>query len=340
MQSTNKKIYFIKTLFLFFILFICINKITEIFRDKTNAELIYPFFSEKQNTIDVIFLGSSHMYRSIYPLDIWHEYGITSWNLGSSEQPIAASYHLAKIAIEEQHPKVIVMEMYMSFIDSKYYNYARIHQITDNLPLSLSKLEMIDDLIPKEDQLEFYFPISIYHSRWPQLSKKDFKKISSNRKGIGYSNTIYEYPDFEIVDSSQKYPLPDITIEYIKKTKALCDKYDVQLLLIAVPYLATGEYENRQKSLNSIYDIADELKVPYIDMFHNMDEIGLDRRYDFAEWQHLNINGAKKVSSYIGKYIKENYNIKDRRNDTELSQKWDEDYKTSLSEQENALQKN
>lgn len=143
-----KLLFFTKTIVLLLLIIICINIITYVLRDKQNAEYIYPFYEEEQDTIDVIFVGSSHMYRSVYPLEIWNEHGITSWNLGSSEQSIAASYYLVKESIDKQHPKVVVMEMYMSFVDSKYYSYARIHQIADNMPMSLNKVQMVNDLIP------------------------------------------------------------------------------------------------------------------------------------------------------------------------------------------------
>ncbi len=331
-----KLIYFLKGFFLLLICFIFVNFITYILRDKQNAEYIYPFYEEPSDTIDVIFVGSSHMYRSVYPLEIWNTYGITSWNLGSSEQSIAASYYLMKEAIERQHPKVIVMEMYMSFVDSKYYSYPRIHQITDNMPLSLNKMELINDLIPFKDRLEFYFPICKYHERWEELTTKDFQKIKRDSKGVEYGGEIFPYPDFEILDKSQKAKVPDITREYIEKAKQLCDENGIKLVLLTVPYLATNEYKYRQEILNGIYDIANNLDIPYINMFHEIENVGFNYKTDFAEWQHLNINGAKKVSTFLGRYLVENYDFNDHADNRQLSELWNKSYENSLIQQENA----
>ena len=41
----------------------------------------------------------------------------------------------------------------------------------------------------------------------------------------------------------------------------------------------------------------------------------------------MNTFGAKKISDYLGKYIKEHYKIPDRRNDKKLAERWNKDYK-------------
>ena len=48
------------------------------FLEYKQASIEYePFFEAKTN-FDVIFLGTSHMYNSILPMELWKEYGIAS----------------------------------------------------------------------------------------------------------------------------------------------------------------------------------------------------------------------------------------------------------------------
>lgn len=318
----------------FVVLLGCLSGMTDVLRDKTNAELIYPFWEEEPDTVDVILVGSSKMYRSIYPLELWHEYGITSWNLGSSEQPVAASYYLAKEAVRRQHPKIVVMETRMSFVDNKYYSYARVHQVSDNMPFSKNKIQMICDLIPRKDWLEFYFPISIYHDRWSSLGKTDFEKIHSSSKGAGYSVGTAPNPSLAVIDESQKREVPNVSKEYIRKMNELCDANGAQLVLMAVPSLEEETGGNVQEVVNGVSDLAQELGVPYINMLYHMQEIGLDYRTDYADIHHLNIHGAKKASAYLGKYITEHYAIQNRRQDEDIRAAWDDEYEVYLTEQE------
>ena len=47
---------------------------------------------------------------------------------------------------------------------------------------------------------------------------------------------------------------------------------------------------------------------------------------DLCDSHHLNHFGAQKITNHIGKYIKEHYDIPDRRLDPAYA-KWNEDYK-------------
>ena len=47
----------------------------------------------------------------------------------------------------------------------------------------------------------------------------------------------------------------------------------------------------------------------------NYDDYNLNFDRDFQDSSHLNYNGADKFTRYLGKYLKENYDLPDRRND-------------------------
>lgn len=40
------------------------------------------FYEEKRNDMDAVFIGASHSFFGISPMDIYEEYGIKSYNLG------------------------------------------------------------------------------------------------------------------------------------------------------------------------------------------------------------------------------------------------------------------
>lgn len=82
-------------------------------------------------------------------------------------------------------------------------------------------------------------------------------------------------------------------------------------------HITTPYYTNvkSQKIYNRVRQIASLYDVPYIDFNMLYQEIGLDFSVDFADGDHLNHKGNTKFSVYLGNYIKENYNIPDRRKD-------------------------
>ena len=50
---------------------------------KEGKQKYKPFF-ESETNFDVILLGTSHMWNQVSPMELWKEYGITSYNWGYS----------------------------------------------------------------------------------------------------------------------------------------------------------------------------------------------------------------------------------------------------------------
>ncbi len=49
---------------------------------RDNSRYSYSEFLASDTEYDVLFFGSSHVYSAISPMQLWKDYGITSYNLG------------------------------------------------------------------------------------------------------------------------------------------------------------------------------------------------------------------------------------------------------------------
>ena len=67
------------------------------------------FLAEKENSIDVLFLGDSEVHRSVIPMQIWKETGITSYDCSSDRQVLSYSFSLLKRAVDRQKPKIVFL---------------------------------------------------------------------------------------------------------------------------------------------------------------------------------------------------------------------------------------
>ena len=92
--------------------------------------------------------------------------------------------------------------------------------------------------------------------------------------------------------------------------------------------------EINQRSANTVYDIAAEYGVNYINFLH-MDIVDYNTDCRDAS-SHLNPSGGYKVTDYIGQYITEHYDIPDQRNNPAFDS-WYEDYRKWIEEKINFL---
>lgn len=312
--------------------------ITPIFIPKTiNAKkgeyrnIIQGFYKEPKNTLDVVFIGDSSIHRGISPIEIWEEYGITGYDFASPGQGIWDSYYCMKEVLDYQKPKVIVLHT-----DAIFKEYTRKksnkRHLYDNMRNSINKLQGIMDPAQKDskkDTLTLLFPLLRFHDRWSELSKDDFiyaykksgfpskgfemeKKVKSYKKGNGYMQK-----------ESKKSIIGPKGSEFLNKIKELCDENDIKLMLLETPSPKTWNKTKHEQ----IEKWSSKNNVQFLDLNLHMEELQIDWNKDTSdEGYHMNIYGAEKNSKYVGKYLKDYYQLPDHRGEKGYEQ-WVEDAK-------------
>ena len=176
-----------------------------------------------------------------------------------------------------------------------------------------------------ENFVDYIFPLSRYHSRWSELTKDDVKHIFSKDKVThnGYYMRVDTKPQQEFPDPTPltDYKLGDKAMGYLQKMTDLCKEKGVKLVLIKAPTEYPYWYEQWDEQ---VQQFADENDVDYINFIPLQNDIGLDMSQDtYDAGLHLNTTGAEKMADYFGKYLVENYNLTDYRNDSEYASIWD-----------------
>lgn len=311
--------------FLFYIFF---NYVTRtLITKENNSEVVARFYEEKKNSIDVIFLGSSHTYCGFSPMELWNSYGISSYNLGTSAQSMACSYYLLKEAIRTQSPEAVVLDIYSIQYKKYFYNEAFLHSAIDFIPLNSTKLELYQDLLCKtmsqEQALEYLFPIMKYHGRWNELNSRDFTLGDGYDKGswMRYDIDPREEPEY----TTETAKIFKGGVAYFDKIVQLCEENDVELVLCLLPMSEGKNYKKYVKRANSLIQHAEEKGLQTVNFELLREEINLDYSSDFDNSTHLNINGAVKVTRYIGEYLTTKYQITDHRGEEAYSS-WNDDY--------------
>lgn len=136
-------------------------------------------------------------------------------------------------------------------------------------------------------------------------------------------------------------PLGDYAMSYLDKIRELCEQKGIPLVLIKAPSIEPVWYDNWEKQID---DYAAQYQLPYINYLELVDEIGIDYSTDtYDGGLHMNLYGAEKCADYLGKFLKENFELADMRQDPQISADWaekEEFYETKKADQLQQISEN
>ncbi len=267
------------------------------------------FYNMDENSIDVLFLGSSYAMNAFIPQEIYNEYEYTSYNLASEQQSIFTSYYWLKEALNYQSPKVVVLETRFAFEmhpESSLNTTEGLLRSAFDPMKSTSKVkwEAVNEICSYDDSqsvLSYYLTNIRFHSRYQDLEDVDFdSSLVSSAQLFGYApnfnNHITEYEPFVSTDTSVYETFYDNMEYYLDRIVELCDENDIELLLVSVPSsnMTDGIH-------NTLTAYAEEHNVTYYDFSEETlySSLGTEMPQESAV-DHENLLGARKMSLAIG----------------------------------------
>ena len=274
------------------------------------------FYKQEENSIDVLVLGSSHAFVNISPQILYEQEGISAYNLCASMQPTWHTYYYLKEALEYQHPKLIVMDVFRLV---EYYDYSKESKLiksTYGMKMSQNKLESIRAGLSQDNQSDayiYFFEFPAYHGRYTDLTRDDFvfdqEKIE-DYKGFYPVQEVTPMERPEVDNVTECTPIEEKTWDYFQQILELAKEEEIPVLLVNAPYILN---EDDKKIFNTLekqlQEYDDSYQITYIDFNQKYDELGFDFSTDFADYDHLNESGVNKLNPYLATFIKENYDF-------------------------------
>ena len=308
------------------VIFIWLISVFQLKKFYWQNDIIHDFYSEPEETIEVAFLGSSHVTNGIIPIELYRDYGICAYNFGTSLQPVSASYYWLQEMWNYHHDtvKTVVLETSMLRYEPQETHLWNAYAGMRN---SKAKAEAIKDYFLGEygsgdwsDVLSHLNPMTEGHSHWKELKESNFKEEKSTAykreyRGRGRSltgKTIGQ--NFWTVgvsdDEEECTELNEKSLYYYEKILDFCKEHKLKLILIATPTTqwTAGDH-------NAIQRLADKDDVNFLDF--NLDELkkAIELSYEVNAWDynHLNYYGASKLTHYMGEYLIQNDEVTDIR---------------------------
>lgn len=298
--------------------FFYLSRITE---RKDSRNKFSDFYTEDEE-YQVLFLGSSHVLNGIFPMELWKEYGITSYNMAGHGNRMAMNYWILKNALEYKKPKLVVLDTFMIGKEDKIASVEQLHLSADHIPYGQTKVAMIEDLVEeKERRKDFLFKFSTYHHRWNELSQDDFQKPSVVEKGAeSRINVALTKKNMEVADE-QLVGEKTVNTEYLEKIIGLCKEQEIELLLTYLPFPDPTGWRMESYTVDLM---AKEYGLEFLDYDTLIQVVSFETDF-YDKDSHLNTSGARKITKYIGDYIAKTYKMNDYREREEYIG-WHEDY--------------
>ena len=297
----------------------CLTRLVE----RKDSIYNYKTFYTQKADFDVLFFGTSHVNRAIYPLELWEDYGIVAQNFGISCGSFPLAYWALINALDYTAPKLVVIDCFDCYKTSEDVKNVIAsmpgHRYLDSLPLSMNKIKAIWDLAPSGNRMEYLWDFSVYKERWEELTSDDFIPRLSVEKGSIYAIEVSTTETYPIVDV-QVPEKESAEMKYLRRMIEKCQDSGIEVLLMYLPFPANEKFQTEAAIAAKI---AEEYGVNYIN-FLETDIVDYETDCQDPN-SHLNASGGRKVTNYLGEYIKENYSIPDQRNDPAYID-WYQDY--------------
>ena len=247
-------------------------------------------YDEPENTVDVLMVGDSETYSSLIPLQLFEEYGVTSYCCATSGQLLSDTEEILDRVFSAQSPKVVILETNAIFRKVS----------TSNVMLR---------------ELGGIFSVFTNHNKWKEIGGNGGvtdDESACDLKGYRFSTEVAAVYETGKAKDKESVRIASQNRYYVEWIKELCDENGARLILVSAPS-ALNWSEGRHERLAAL---AEEVGVAFVDMNLLSDEVPIDWKTDTRDHgDHLNYFGAKKATAFLGKYLSENASLPDRRTD-------------------------
>lgn len=291
------------------------------------------FYELEENSVDVLFFGTSNGASAFNPAVLYENEGIKSYSLACEQQNLLTSYYWLKEALRFQQPKAVVLDPFILFEFRKEEplntEEPTQRKAFDFMKWSDVKREAVKDICSideSQDEMSYYFTNIRFHNRWKGLEENDFNFLSiKNHKDLyGFSALRTRAMDFDyykpldtfkteeiwhedtgeleyVTSEATDLAEPDdVMLIYFEKINELCKANNIDLVLTKTPH-----YEWSIEQHNYIQDFADRNGLTFVDfnMGDTYEASGMSFMDDMADGVHVNVWGADKVTRYIGNVL-------------------------------------
>lgn len=308
------------------------------------------YAEEPKDSIDVLFFGTSEIREGVSPIVLYHEQGITGWNLAVPMKSAITTYYQVEYALKQHTPKIVACDFESLFDDSlpsltyeEEILYHGVIEATPDLPIKNKMIRTICEEDPTQTALKYYFPLLRYHSTWNELTVNNFfrqdysvdKNYPSYAKGTTFVSVDYYNEDgiYELTEDlfspegQEILNLAEVSVKYYDKMIDLCQEKGVTVVALLPPKPSNAARKAANWEAMEEYFKSRGVVVLDYKNYEEITRLGLSLEENYYDLSHLNYTGTVKWSKDLAVKLKEVTELPDHRKDevaTDWNNAWDD----------------
>lgn len=296
--------------------------------DGCDLEHIEGFYSERDNSYDIIGIGGSATFVYYAPLKSWEDHGIVSYDYAANTVQPELYKTMIKEILKTQRPKLIVVDA-RAFqyrdkdnLDSQPPGEVPYRNTLTGMRLSQNKIDFINQNVGtqiEDEKISYYFDLIKYHDNIVHFNSNNIKMMLGKYKDP--YNGFYFVPKVEKIEqydfkTEKKKALSTDTEAILIDLLDYMDSTGIDYLFTVSPY---AEKKEHKMTFNYVQKIIEERGYKFIDCNEYTEQMGLNYSINLYNENHVNIFGAEKYTDFLNQYILDNYSIPNRKNDAKYS---------------------
>ncbi len=242
--------------------------------------------------LDILFVGSSHCYRSFDPR-LFAQAGLKTFNIGSTGQTPLNSYYLLRKYLSEVNPGLVVFEVFPHILQND--GFKSFVDVARNTPLS-GEVVAMGLRTGNPHALNVCAAVYLRRLLKPLEQERQHPEKDEHYVEGGYVERNQTGNDGDRYRGSLS--VNPQQMRYLKKAIELVTSRNSRILLVTQPLpLSTRNGTANYAAVNEqVRQLAGKCGVPYIDF---NDRLVLDDRLHFFDWHHLNAEGVRLFNRQV-----------------------------------------
>lgn len=293
-----------------------------------------------ENTLDVVFFGSSIFDHAISPNILWNEAGIASYNMSASihsytfaEQNLRTALELntspayAVFLPEEMHRETVYNTEVLSAYQKLILSQPTIHRKVQAI---FAYWEDMEEQQSKISKLDLVIPLLAFHKRWKSLFPSDFQPDSTFLQEdpafmLGQTRALESMDISQFIEQPAENDFQKICLWGVKGWRdifELCKAQGITPIVLRLPPFTSLRTDEVIALENQFFDYYGAIVFDY-STDDEMAHMDWDYTRDFSDEGHMSFFGAAKLCADLAQKLSQLPGIEDHRGDERFAV-WDE----------------